>query len=549
MAASRAELHRESASDRRPSAAMRAAPVAAPQGAARVLQQRLGNAGMQTLLRARFDSDRKVTLQRRATGEAQSGTIPPIVHEVLRSPGQPLDRATRAFMEPRFGQALSGVRVHTDAKAAESARAVNALAYTVGPNIVFGAGRHAPATDEGNRLMAHELTHVRQQRNITVGPLTFGPSETRYEQEAENVSNALSSSLIERQPAAGTLTDHPAPLIKASTLTSPLVQRQRAPNEAVVTITGEPSGPPERIGPDVIRSRWITEPEYDRQKADEERFEGYSTKTNGNHVYVKILTKYGSYLYYEVVRRAKPANEGKSASKIIGDPKTSVDKAAANPAAEKAEGLDAIGRNEFRPKERTREFLGQHDRSQYFETEQGSGNYNAAVASGGFLAGGFELHKIIDIGNKVGTIGAYYFIKSTDMQTFPFIQGTLQVPRAPVVPPRDTTLARNLNFVPRQAGLQGPADTAVLNAIARLMRNRGFTTVSISFRTDVYRTAYSTNLFQARMNTIRGVLMNSGIPPIMIYYNSDQNQFNQASATMPNGANQTLLTLQSTSMR
>ena len=69
---------------------------------------------------------------------------PSIIHDVLRAPGQPLDATTRAFMEPRFGHDFSRVRVHSDAKAAESARAVNALAYTVGQDVVFGVGQYAP---------------------------------------------------------------------------------------------------------------------------------------------------------------------------------------------------------------------------------------------------------------------------------------------------------------------------------------------------------------------------------------------------------------------
>jgi hypothetical protein len=67
------------------------------------------------------------------------------VHEVLRSPGQPLDAATRAYFEPRFGKDFSGVRVHTDAAAGQSARDVEAQAYTVGADhLVFGAGRYVP---------------------------------------------------------------------------------------------------------------------------------------------------------------------------------------------------------------------------------------------------------------------------------------------------------------------------------------------------------------------------------------------------------------------
>jgi hypothetical protein len=106
---------------------------------------------------------REGQLQRAAVDNDQVNTVPPIVHEVLGSPGQPLDIATRAFMEPRFGHDFSRVRVHTDAKAAESARAVNALAYTVGRDVVFGRGQYAPTTSAGQRLMAHELTHVVQQ--------------------------------------------------------------------------------------------------------------------------------------------------------------------------------------------------------------------------------------------------------------------------------------------------------------------------------------------------------------------------------------------------
>jgi hypothetical protein len=102
-------------------------------------------------------------LQRTAINSSSVNTMPPIVHETLCSPGQPLDASTRAFMEPRLGHDFSQVRVHSDAQAAESARAVNALAYTVGREVVFGAGQYAPATRNGQRLIAHELTHVLHQ--------------------------------------------------------------------------------------------------------------------------------------------------------------------------------------------------------------------------------------------------------------------------------------------------------------------------------------------------------------------------------------------------
>jgi hypothetical protein len=106
-------------------------------------------------------------LQKKSVGLAYSATgkAPAFVHDVLRSPGRPLDSSTRAYFEPRFGRDFSGVRVHADANAEQSARDLNAYAYTVGQDLVFAAGRYAPGTDEGRWLLAHELTHVVQQRN------------------------------------------------------------------------------------------------------------------------------------------------------------------------------------------------------------------------------------------------------------------------------------------------------------------------------------------------------------------------------------------------
>jgi hypothetical protein len=107
-------------------------------------------------------------LSRYASSSAESSPeVPPIVHDVVRSPGEPLDPATRAFMEPRFGQDFSRVRVHSGSAAEQSARGVDAQAYAVGHDIVFGAGRFAPGTHEGRRLIAHELAHVVQQTGGT----------------------------------------------------------------------------------------------------------------------------------------------------------------------------------------------------------------------------------------------------------------------------------------------------------------------------------------------------------------------------------------------
>lgn len=114
-------------------------------------------------------------LQRQAAGAGDEVTAPPIIHEVLGALGKPLDAATRAFMEPRFGHDFRGVRIHDDARAAASARAVNALAYTHGGDIVFDAGRYAPDTAAGQRLLAHELAHTIQQG---FAPTSAAPSSS-----------------------------------------------------------------------------------------------------------------------------------------------------------------------------------------------------------------------------------------------------------------------------------------------------------------------------------------------------------------------------------
>jgi hypothetical protein len=144
----------------------------------------------------------------------QFSEVPPIVHEVLNSPGQQLDSATRAFMEPRFGHDFGNVRVHTDAKAAESTRAVQAHAYTVGGDVVFGRNQFAPGTHLGCELLAHELAHtIQQQGGLGAAQrLLRAPSlEARAEQAGRAVSSgrALEEPLgraplaVARQPTVG----------------------------------------------------------------------------------------------------------------------------------------------------------------------------------------------------------------------------------------------------------------------------------------------------------------------------------------------------------
>ena len=120
-------------------------------------------------------------IQATETGEV----APLVVDEVLSSPGRPLDPATRAFMEPRFGYDFSDVRVHTDARAAESARAMDALAYTVGSNIVFDQGQYKPNSVQ-DHVLAHELTHVVQQSQRTQAKQGAGVQRHMSDRESLN---------------------------------------------------------------------------------------------------------------------------------------------------------------------------------------------------------------------------------------------------------------------------------------------------------------------------------------------------------------------------
>ena len=140
-------------------------------------------------------------LQRRAAGLAPP-VAPPIVQRTLSAPGRPLEGRTRAAMEGRFRHDFGSVRVHADSASGDSARAVGALAYTVGSDIVFGAGRYAPETSAGRHLLAHELAHVVQQDGAQAAG---GPPELD--------SDAPDSAELEARTAAdAAVADRPARL-------------------------------------------------------------------------------------------------------------------------------------------------------------------------------------------------------------------------------------------------------------------------------------------------------------------------------------------------
>jgi hypothetical protein len=121
------------------------------------------------------------------------------IYNVLKNEGDPLDEKARIFMESRFDRDFSHVRIHTDTKAAESAKSINALAYSVGKDIVFDKGQYAPETHSGKLLIAHELAHVLQQ---TPG---FLDNKSILEQK---ISNPNDSSELESRNIAEEIMDN-----------------------------------------------------------------------------------------------------------------------------------------------------------------------------------------------------------------------------------------------------------------------------------------------------------------------------------------------------
>jgi len=170
------------------------------------------SAGPEALMHGRTDALTPAAvmhLQKTAGNATVSAALeeqePSLVKKVVGSGGgSPLDRDTKGFMESRLGADFGDVRVHTDATASESARSVQAHAYTVGSDVVFQSGKYAPESESGKRMLAHELTHVVQQRS---GPVDGTPAEggvkishpsDSFEQAAESTADRVMSA----QPAA-----------------------------------------------------------------------------------------------------------------------------------------------------------------------------------------------------------------------------------------------------------------------------------------------------------------------------------------------------------
>ncbi|WP_410097177.1 DUF4157 domain-containing protein [Streptomyces sp. Isolate_219] len=178
--------------------------------AAAVLQRTVGNAAFSALLAGQEQHRHGAGCGHTAPSSVQRSPV----QEVLRAPGRPLDEPVRTDMETRLGADFSDVRVHTDASAHESAESVDAHAYTSGSHIVFQRGRYNTSSAAGRHMLAHELTHVIQQRNGPVtgtdrgdGTKVSDPSD-RFEKEAEATASRVLSAGVQRTADPARTLDH-----------------------------------------------------------------------------------------------------------------------------------------------------------------------------------------------------------------------------------------------------------------------------------------------------------------------------------------------------
>lgn len=210
----------------------------------------IGTAGMGVLQRAVGNGALGPVIQRARSGaadQAEEERRSP-VHDVVSSGGSPLDTETRTDLESRMGADFSDVRIHNDSAAHESAKGVGAHAYTVGNNVVFQRDTYDPSSPQGRTTLAHELTHVIQQREGPVegteapGGIRVSDPSDRFEREA--VANA-DRVLTDPTPAHAPPVAAPAPAAPAVQRTAEDEEEQPADVQGLFVQRAETKGPEE----------------------------------------------------------------------------------------------------------------------------------------------------------------------------------------------------------------------------------------------------------------------------------------------------------------
>jgi hypothetical protein len=173
-------------------------------------------------------------------GNLISDNIEDIIGNTISQGGSALDPSTKEFMESHFGFDFSRVRIHTDERAVESAQVLNAMAYTVGSDIVFGDGQFAPATEKGKKLLAHELTHVVQQLkmpslDVPLRPMTKIKPKINFEKTIQ-VSISSPDNVVYRQTDKNTLDEEAKKIIEKANHTRPIKERAEEAVQAIINV-------------------------------------------------------------------------------------------------------------------------------------------------------------------------------------------------------------------------------------------------------------------------------------------------------------------------
>lgn len=223
---------------------------------------------------------------------AAATPVPTIVHDVLNSPGQPLDAATRAFMEPRFGRDFSGVRVHANAKAAEANDLIGARAFTANRHVAFGDGEYEPASARGRLLLAHELVHVVQQ----------GPSDVIQRQQHEKTVTIIvkkGDDLFDLAVKYGTSPTHLLILNNLKTANIMAGQKLRVPQKH----KAHPSGMGQKHDDTYGKFRRPHFGDYTITKADLDKTIAYTDPVSGASYACPVKeTFYGIWVQHELAR-------------------------------------------------------------------------------------------------------------------------------------------------------------------------------------------------------------------------------------------------------
>jgi hypothetical protein len=172
-----------------------------------VQAKRVGAASLQ-----RAGEEEEEQVQAKAEIGLEGGPLGPELAgriQARRGGGTPLDAGTRARMETAFGASFADVGIHTDGEADHLNRSISAVAFTTGSDIFFRQGSYEPTTATGRQLLAHELTHVVQQRGMSgTGPMTVGPADDGYERQADSMATTVSRAVENGQKA-----DLPSPAV------------------------------------------------------------------------------------------------------------------------------------------------------------------------------------------------------------------------------------------------------------------------------------------------------------------------------------------------